>query len=242
MRRCLFSILMLVGTFSGVEASCINPSTLVHSTVSITRHFGEEERQPAPAILGVRGTGWFLSSRLIVTAAHVAEAMHLSARDWKEIEIRERESKVSLPARVLRVAGSHSEKMAVLELRTSFPGAATLPIRTEPLVPEERIVSLAYPKNDLRFAGGRFVAYGEARFAGAALLEMHDGNDRLVLDHGASGAPVLDCKGRVVAVVSTLITQTLRSPSGAVRVSTAWQTPNVLSIPAEVLKDFSWSE
>ena len=50
-----------------------------------------------------------------------------------------------------------------------------------------------------------------ARLAGAALLEMHDGNDRLVLDHGASGAPVLDCEGRVVAVVSTLITQTLRS-------------------------------
>jgi hypothetical protein len=31
-------------------------------------------------------------------------------------------------------------------------------------------------------------------------------------------------------------------PSRAVRVSTAWQTPNVLSIPAAVLKDFSWSE
>jgi len=39
-----------------------------------------------------------------------------------------------------------------------------------------------------------------------------------------------------------LITQTLRLPSGAVRVPTAWQTPNALSIPVEVLKDFSWSE
>jgi hypothetical protein len=180
---------------------------------------------------------------LIVTAAHVAEAMHLSAKDWKDIEIRERESGASVPARVLHVVGSHSKKMAVLELRTAFTGAAALSIRTERLVPEELVVSLAYPDSRLRFAQGRFVRYGaEARFAGAALLEMHDGNDRLVLDHGASGAPVLDCKGRVVAVVSTLITQTLRLPSGAVRVSTAWQTPNVLSIPAEVLQDFSWPE
>jgi hypothetical protein len=112
----------------------------------------------------------------------------------------------SLPARILRVAGSHSEKMAVLELRTAFTGAAALSIRTEPLIPEELVVSLAYPNSHLRFAQGRFVRYGaEAGFASAALLEMHDGNDRLVLDHGASGAPVLDCKGQVVAVVSTLI-------------------------------------
>ena len=67
----------------------------------------------------------------------------------------------------------------------------------------------------------------------AALLEA---------EHGASGAPVIDCAGRAVAVVSTIITQTISLPTGAVRVSTAWQTPNVVSIPAEALKGFSWSE
>ena len=97
--------------------------------------------------------------------------------------------------------------------------------------------------NHLRFAQGRFVKYGAGElFSGAALLEMHDDNDRLVLDHGASGAPVLDCQGRVVAIVTTLITQTLRFPSGAVRVSTAWQTPNVVSMPADVLMNFLSSE
>jgi len=46
----------------------------------------------------------------------------------------------------------------------------------------------------------------------------------------------------VVAVVSTIITLTINLSSLAVRVSTAWQTPNIVSIPIEVLKDFSWSE
>ena len=108
MRQCLFSILVLIATTTGIEASCIDPSTLVHSTVNITREFGEAERKAAPGVLGIRGTGWFLSPRLIVTAAHVVEAMHLSAQDWKEIEIRERESKGSIPARILRLAGSHA--------------------------------------------------------------------------------------------------------------------------------------
>jgi len=50
---------------------------------------------------------------------------------------------------------------------------------------------------------------------------------------------VLDCEGRVVAVVSTVITQTINLPSGPVRVSTAWQTPNVISIPAGALYEIA---
>lgn len=243
MRQCLFSIVVLVATSSGGAASCVDPSTLVRSTVSITREFSEDERRAAPAILGIRGTGWFLSPRRIVTAAHVAEAMHLSSHDWKEIEIRERERRIAILARIARVAGPHTEKMVLIELQAAFPGTVALRVRMEPLVPEERLLSLAYPKGELRFASGRFVQYGtEENRIGTALIEMHDGSDRLVLDHGASGAPVLDCEGRVAAVVSTLITQTVTLPTGAVRVSTAWQTPNIVAIPAEALKGSSWPE
>jgi hypothetical protein len=242
-RHCLLVLVALLATATGVGASCVDPSTLVHTTVNITRELDAEERKAAPAILGIRGTGWFLAPHLIVTAAHVVEAMRLSAQEWKEIELRERQSREIVPARILRVSGPLAEKMAVLELKAAFPGAAPLRVRAEPLVPEERLVSLAYPNGGLRFASGRFAEYGTGHGrAGMALIEMHDGNDRLVLDHGASGAPVLDCAGRVVAVVSTLLTQTISLPTGRVRISTAWQTPNVLSIPAGVLNGLPGSE
>ena len=243
MRGGLLSILILAASATGIKASCVDPASLVHSTVNITRVFSEEERQAEPGVLGIRGTAWFLSSRSIVTAAHVAEAMHLSRQHWNPIEVRERESAGSIAARLVRVIGSNTEKMAVLELEKSFPSAVSLPIRLEPLAAEEPVVSLAYPDGRLRFAQGRFVRNGdEERFFGAALLEFYDGNDRLVLDHGASGAPVLDCKGRVAAVVSTVITQTINLPTGAVRVSTAWQTPNVVAIPAHHLQGFPSAE
>src|SRR5262249_35683546 len=176
----------------------------------------------------------------MVTVEHVAASMNLSDQTWKQIEIREGESNQSIPARIQRFAGSYAEKIALLELQTGFSGAQSLQLRLEPLFPEEPVVSIAYPDGLLRVASGRFVQYGDGnKFAGTAMLEMYDGNDRLVLDHGASGAPVLDCAGRVVAVVSNLLTTTIHLMSRAARVSTAWGVPNVVSVPAAVLKDFS---
>ena len=175
----------------------------------------------------------------MVTVEHVATAMGLSNQSWKRVDILEGENKQSIDVRILRLAGSHSEKIAVLELRTAFSGARGLQIRLEPLAPEERIVSLAYPGSRLRLVGGQFAEYGHSDgLAGTALLEMYDGNDRLVLDHGASGAPVLDCQGRVVAVVSNIFTQTMHFLSRAIRISTAWGSPNVVSVPIQVLRDF----
>ena len=243
MRRSLFSIFVLVMACVRVDAACLDPSTLVHSTVSLARDFNEEESKAQPGVIGIRGTAWFLSTRLLVTAAHVAEAMQLSAQEWKDVEIRDGESRRSVAVRVRHLAGPQFEKIAVLELRTAIPDAVVLQRRTGPLVPEEAVVSLAYPKSQLRFAGGRFVQYADdEKLAGSALLEMYDGDDRLVLDHGASGAPVLDCDGRVVAVVMILMTRTMSFLSNVIRISTAWNSPNVVAIPIQVLKEFSASE
>lgn len=239
--RWLLSALLVFLASSRVEAACVDPALPIHSTVSIARHFEQEEMKAEPNVLGIRGTGWFLSARSIVTIAHVAEAMHLSAQDWKDIEIRVGENKQSIPVRLLRLLGdANSERIAVLELRTPFPGAQFLQIRTEPLVTNERVMSVAYPGDRLRVADGQFMEHGTRdHLAGTALLELSDGNDRLVLDHGASGAPVLDCNGRVVAVVSHLLTRTMQFLSRAIRISTAWGNPNVISVPIQALRDFT---
>jgi hypothetical protein len=238
MGRLLFSILALVVASSRVEAGCIDPATLAHSTVSITRHFDDKEREARPETIGIRGTGWFLSPTSLVTAGHVAAAMNLSDRDWKQIEIQHGDKEHAIPVRIRSVAGSNAEKVAVLELQTAFSGVQGFQLRMEPLVPGEPVVSVAYPGSQLRVAGGRFVQYGDGgRFAGTALFELYDGDDRLVLDHGASGAPVVDCEGRVVAVVSNLFTTTMQFMSRAIRISTAWGSANVVSVPVPVLKE-----
>src|SRR5262249_51732372 len=156
---------------------CIEPALLAHSAVGITHDFDEEEKKAAPPrVLAIRATGWFLSPLSLVTVKHAAAALNLSEQNWKQGKIRNGERRQSVAARIQRFAGSHAEKIAVLELQPPHSGARGFPLRMEPLVAEEPVVSLAYPDDRLRVAGGRFVQYGEGgRLTGTALLELYDG-------------------------------------------------------------------
>jgi len=205
----LAALLLVASSRSGV--TCADPEKIAHVTVSITRYFEDDiEEKSRPDLLGIQGNGWFASSALMVTASHVAEAMHLSTTDWKDIELRDSERKRSVAVRVARLVGNQREKVALLQLKTPLHDVRFLPFRMEPLVANEHVISLAFVKDRLRVAEGRFVEYGPyEKFTSAAMFELFNGNDRLVLDHGASGAPVLDCQGRVVAIVSDILTQTI---------------------------------
>ena len=50
---------------------------------------------------------------------------------------------------------------------------------------------------------------------------------------------MFDCEGRVAAVISTVITQVLATPFGQMRISTAWGSPNVVSVPIQQLMEVS---
>jgi hypothetical protein len=154
MQRGLVSLFILVMASLRVEAGCIDPATLAHSTASITRYFDDKEKEARPGVLGISGTGWFLSPNSMVTVEHVVAAMRLSDQNWKEIEIRKEENKQSIPARIRHLAGSYAEKIALLELRIAVSDAQAFQLRMEPLVPEEPVLSVAYPGDGLRAAGG----------------------------------------------------------------------------------------
>lgn len=240
-RSSLLLVVLCLAAGSRADAGCVDAASLTHSSVAITRYFDDAERAAArPGVSGAQGTAWFLSPTTIVTVAHVAEGMKLSTQVWKPIDIQDGDDMRSIAVRIQRLAGTQQEKLAVLELQEPVAGARRIAIRSAPLVPEEPVVTLAYPDGRPRLVGGRFVKVGDDdRLAGTAMLELYDGNNRLAVDHGASGAPVFDCEGRVAAVVSTVITQTLAWATDDIRISTAWGTPNVVSVPIQALNDFS---
>ncbi|MGC2115877.1 MAG: hypothetical protein WA656_15250, partial [Pseudolabrys sp.] len=77
--------LVLLSAQSRAETACVDLAPLAHSTVGITRYFDEAERNAQPDLVGIHGTAWFQSPTIIVTVAHVASGMKLSAQEWKSL-------------------------------------------------------------------------------------------------------------------------------------------------------------
>jgi hypothetical protein len=115
MQRGLLSIAVLVVASCRVEAACIDPASLVHSTVSIARYFDDKEREVEPGLLGVRGTGWFLSPTSMATIEHVAVAMNLSVQSWKQVEVRTGDHSQSIPIRIRRIVIRRDKNPSAVE-------------------------------------------------------------------------------------------------------------------------------
>jgi len=234
--------MMVIAQCARAEDACIDPSTLATTTVSITRYFTADEK-PRPSLDGYRATAWFYSStRYLVSIAHfVDDAPLLPRGEWRKVDVRQRDVTVQVSARLLAVVRALPEGFAIFELQEPFPNAHTLKLREKPLSRNEPVRSIAYP-GGLRFAKGRFAEIagssdipGDHPFAkvrpGSGLFEMWDieerNNDRYVLDHGASGAPIVDCEGNVAAVASSIVTQgSLYFPGREFRLTTPWGMAN----------------
>lgn len=237
-----FLIMLVTAQCARAQDSCIDPSTLVATTVGISRYFTDTER-PEPQLDGYRATAWFFrSSRYLVSIAHfVDDAPILPKGEWRMVDVRQRDTTVRVRARLLSIVKGLPEGLALLELAEPFPQARALKLRETPLSKNEPVRSIAYV-DGLRFAKGRFsevMPSGEipsdhpfARVPpGSGLFEMWDirerNNDRYVLDHGASGAPIVDCDGNVAAVTGSILTQgNLNLAGRTIRLTTPWGMAN----------------
>ncbi|MGA8997647.1 MAG: hypothetical protein WB463_07175, partial [Pseudolabrys sp.] len=102
--------LLLLSAQSRAETACVDLAQLAHSTVGITRYFDEAERNAQPDLVGIHGTAWFQSPTIIVTVAHVASGMKLSAQEWKSLKLEDGADSQWISVRIGRLAGGHAEK------------------------------------------------------------------------------------------------------------------------------------
>ena len=250
--------MMVIAQCARAEDACIDPSTLAATTVSITRYFTADEK-PRPSLDGYRATAWFYgSTRYLVSIAHfVDDAPVLPRGEWRNVDVRQRDVTVEVKARLLAVVRALPEGFAIFELREPFPNAQTLKLREKPLSRNEPVRSIAY-LDGLRFAKGRFTEIAASSdipddhpFAkvrpGSGLFEMWDieerNNDRYVLNHGASGAPIVDCEGNVAAVASSLVTQgSLLFAGREITLTTPWGMANNTAALIQPLFDVTLSQ
>jgi hypothetical protein len=148
-------------------------------------------------VAGISGTGWFLSPTAMVTVEHVAAAMKLSDRSWRQIEVGTGQSKQSVPVRIQRLAGSN-EKIAVPPriadrvVRCPGPSAPHGASGSRGARCEPRLSRRSPARRRWSVRNTAMAASSQARRCSRCTTET----TALVLDHGTSGATVVDCARR----------------------------------------------
>src|SRR3954462_2983051 len=143
--RLRLAILTMLIAQSACADSCIDPSTLTKTTVSITRYFNNDEK-PLSTSYGYRATAWFYRSpHYLLSIAHfVEDAPVLGRGEWRMLDVQQHGVTTQVNARLLAVINAVPEGLALFELREGLPNAEPLKLREKPLSRNEPVRSVAY--------------------------------------------------------------------------------------------------
>jgi uncharacterized membrane protein required for colicin V production len=144
--------------------------------------------------IGVEGTGWFSSRRLIVTAAHVVAGEHDTTIETPAAP--------NTPRRVDVVAFDPHDDIAILRLDRAAPVKPLVPV---PSVRGASVAIVGYPGNGYRQATPARVGVTEVAIAqdayGKGPVSREITTLAGVVRRGDSGAPAIDATGAVQATV-----------------------------------------
>ncbi len=174
--------------------------------------------------VGRQGTAWFVDSTHLATISHISD--DVISETWRAVTVMSG-TEVRMPAtksfetevRLIKTIDvGLSEKISLIELKDKVPDSVSATIRANPVENNEPVVGVGYRGDEptLQYAVGHFgmpEPSGEPDPDAKPLepflyFELSDekGEDRKVFDHGTSGAPLFDCEGEVVAIISNIRT------------------------------------
>jgi hypothetical protein len=203
--------------------------TLSRSVVSIARTLDASEVRTDPKtgerITSIRASAWLYRDRqTLVTIEHAAEEMGLKRDVWKDITIAWSATEYESPhfffemrAMLLDTDDDSADAPVRIMLEDELP-QRLIPaqLREGPLKDNDPVVAVGYTHGVLRFATGKLNfpepsqdAELEEKPSPYLPFELanNNTNDRLAMDHGASGGPITDCDGKVAAVFVEVLTQ-----------------------------------
>lgn len=191
---------------------CVTPENVIDTTVSITRSFAARDYDENDAIT-LRGTAWFTKKTEMVAVEHVVEAFGLSHDTWHEVTVVQQYpgsiwwNEVAVLVRIKRVLSDGvPEDLHVLELKEPLPWPIQLAeVRATPFVIGERALGIGYTGGTLTAAVGQYIDVPLRNSNQFARFELVRRTERDVLLSGASGGPIFDCTGRVMAVIARIL-------------------------------------
>lgn len=249
------SFIVLCGSSATEEQEIKRTEEFKSAVVSITRYFTPEEIKD-PDRVGNQGTAWFFMTRKhLVTIEHVVSDPPLSTDKWTEVWLLQQHGEKKEDVRTEKcqikllqiLPNPKGEGLALLELKEVFKWGKVLLPEREMGEKDEEVFSLGYPDGCLSYAVGSFHGTCEANEEykereGLPLYELSNNIDRLSFNHGASGAPVLNTKGNVVGVLSTLFTQKCVLLGQEIETGTAWGEPTHIAVSTTNLAKFKFPD